>query len=84
MKTNNTTTWFTNGEKPAYVGVYNVSCRKENQTGQWYSYWNGKGWHPFAITIDRAYVYSTHGSGEYTNEEGSWRGLASKPEGFEV
>lgn len=79
MKDPKLTPWFTNGEKPAYPGVYNVSCRKENQTGEWYSYWNGLHFCPFSRKLEGAYRYATSVE-RYTNEEGSWRGLANKPE----
>lgn len=77
--TTNLTPWFTNGEKPAHIGVYNVSCRKENQTGEWYSYWDGSFFHDFSWCIDRAYAYAKDDS-RFTNTEGSWRGLVEKAE----
>lgn len=82
MKTNpKLTTWFTNGEKPAYPGVYNVSCRKENQTGEWYSYWNGYEFTWFEHSVDAAYRERLiPGAGRIVLTEGSWRGLAEKPE----
>lgn len=84
MKTNNTTPWFTNGEKPAYVGVYNVSCQRKKQSGTWYSYWDGEYFHWFCSDVTDAYYENRiGGAGNAVLTKGSWRGLASKPEGFE-
>lgn len=76
------TPWFTNGEKPAYIGVYNVSCRKENQTGKYYSYWDGKQFNKFAFYVSDAYdkKYSNYEGIDCVLTEGSWRGLAEKSE----
>lgn len=76
------TPWFTNGEKPAHVGVYNVSCRKENQSGEYYSYWDGSYFYDFSRSIDMAYKYgnSNYERGKFSNVGGSWRGLAENPE----
>ena len=80
MKTNpKLTPWFTNGEKPVHIGVYNVSCQRENQSGEWYSYWDGSYFSPFAYNVEDAYDFSEC-SPKYSNEEGSWRGLAEKSE----
>ena len=73
------TPWFTNGEKPGHIGVYNVSCRKEDQSGEWYSYWDGSYFHHFSYDVEGAYYFSNCHS-KYSNEEGSWRGLAEKSE----
>lgn len=78
--TPNLTPWFTKGEKPAHIGVYNVSCRKEGQTGWWYSYWDGSYFRMFSTDVDVAYDHSGSSWGHYTNEEGSWRGLAENAE----
>jgi hypothetical protein len=79
------TPWFTNGEKPDHIGVYNVSCQRENQTGDWYSYWNGERFYFFASDVEEAYREYYNGctggkSDSFVLIEGSWRGLAEKSE----
>lgn len=86
MSKNKTTEWFVNGEKPAYVGVYNVSCQRTEQSGTWYSYWNGKAFQWFASSVESAYLYNKDdeddvGAGASVLTEGSWRGLANNPKG---
>ena len=73
------TPWFTKGEKPVHIGVYNVSCRKYDQTGNWYSYWDGNHFKSFGTSVAQAYYYSENGN-YYSNEKGSWRGHTSNPE----
>lgn len=41
------TTWFSVDTPPVRKGVYNISCRNHDQTGDWYSYWDGEFWHPW-------------------------------------
>lgn len=77
--TNKTTPWFINGERPAYEGVYNVSCRKENQTGDWYGYWTGTGFKPWALSINKAYENAERYKDEYPCLESSWCGLDENP-----
>jgi hypothetical protein len=35
------TPWFPIEILPVRVGVYNVSCQSEDQSGDWYSYFDG-------------------------------------------
>lgn len=74
------TPWFVNGEVPWEPGVYNVSCRKQDQTGTWFAHWNGEAWgygdtSPEAVQQEGYGIKPLHWS-----ETGSWRGLAEKPE----
>ena len=79
--TKKTTEWFISGEKPAYKGVYNVSCRKDNQSGYWYAYWDGEEFYWFDQYVDGAYNETRPGgAGSIVLTEGSWRGLAENPE----
>ena len=75
------TPWFVNGEKPTRKGVYNVSCRKKNQTGLWFARWDGKTWHTAALSTGRAEKITQKASDpQRWNLDGSWRGLAEEPE----
>lgn len=76
------TPWFVNGEKPAYPGVYNVSCRNSNQTGGWWSYWSGSQWYSFSWCKEWALDYYQQSRRSARMDGGSWRGLAQKPAGF--
>lgn len=72
------TDWFVNGEKPVRIGVYNISCRKYDQTGEWYVYWDGQGFcHDWTTDKNEAYQYYLASNGEHTLERhiGSWRGI---------
>ena len=70
MKTNpKLTPWFTKGEKPVHIGVYNVSCRKHDQTGNWYSYWNGKEFSYWCRSIEAAYTMFLRDTVYYRNEK---------------
>jgi hypothetical protein len=74
------TPWFTNGEKPVHVGVYNVSCRREKQSGIWYAYWDGERFHFFESSVKCAYEMEVCESRDHVLTKGSWRGLAEKSE----
>ena len=75
------TPWFVNGEKPARPGVYNVSCRKENQSGHWYARWDGEQWFRARLSVDGAAGRALPETLlNYWSDIGSWRGLAEKPE----
>lgn len=78
MKEQELTPWFVNGEKPARPGVYNVSCRRTDQTGLWYAKWNGKRWLVFSNSVAEA-NQRTVVSGLIDRRRGSWRGLAKQP-----
>lgn len=73
------TPWFVNGEKPARPGAYNVSCRKSDQSGKFFGYWDGKKWcWGLFPTPDEA--ATDHYDGESASvASGSWRGLAECP-----
>lgn len=72
------TPWFTKG-RPKRIGVYQASCQKENQSGDWYSYWNGKHFCRFSSSVEGALEYGEWGikSGMLVGKQGSWRGLAT-------
>ena len=36
--------WITDGTPPGEPGVYNVSCRKHTQSGDFFAHWNGSAW----------------------------------------
>lgn len=36
--------WITDGTPPGSPGVYNVSCRKHAQTGNFFAHWDGYAW----------------------------------------
>lgn len=68
------TPWFTTGEAPVHPGVYNVSCQKENQSGDWYARWDGERWFHAHTDVHnasrdkKAIISAWHW-------RGSWRGL---------
>lgn len=74
------TPWFTKGEKPKRIGVYQASCKKVDQTGRWYSYWNGKHFCAFGSSIAYAQIYGdmNEPSALLIGRLGSWRGLATQ------
>lgn len=74
------TPWFTKGETPSRIGVYQASCKKENQTGDWYSYWNGEDFCSFSENVAQAKRYGLDRSASslLTKKRGSWRGLATQ------
>ncbi|QXV72220.1 hypothetical protein Acf1_00023 [Acidovorax phage ACF1] len=72
--------WFVNGEVPRGPGVYNVSCRKSEQSGDWYARWDGERW--FVADRLRAVAAAEQRPttpGNYWHQTGSWRGLAENP-----
>ena len=80
MKEQELTPWFVNGEKPARPGVYNVSCRKLDQSGDWWSHWNGEAWSD-ASTDKKKWQWRGYDlDGLFFSAKGSWRGLAQDPE----
>lgn len=73
------TPWFVNGEKPVRKGVYNVSCRKEHQSGQWYAYWDGERWSRAHDNIRQAAREDRRvANPRRWHIEGSWRGLTGQ------
>lgn len=79
------TPWFVNGEKPLRPGVYNVSCQRSNQSGDWWSHWDGEDFGPFELKPEKAFSFRKcweQGPHAGTNLLllGSWRGLAENPE----
>lgn len=36
--------WITDGTPPGSPGVYNVSCRKHTQSGDFFAHWDGYAW----------------------------------------
>lgn len=36
--------WITDGTPPGAPGVYNVSCRKHSQSGDFFAHWDGYAW----------------------------------------
>lgn len=38
--------WITDGTPPGSPGVYNVSCRKHTQSGDFFAHWDGRAWSP--------------------------------------
>ena len=74
------TPWFVCGELPARRGVYNVSCRCEDQSGEWYSYWDGQTFRWFDHDPQQAFADRADiGSGMRVLRNGSWRGLVVNP-----
>jgi len=70
----NLTEWYPIDIKPVRKGVYNVSCRSEDQTGRWYSYWNGSNFNYYGLNVIKAtQMKKDKGSGPFTK---SWRGIA--------
>lgn len=75
------TPWFPFTTPPVRPGVYNVSCRYENQTGLWYGRFDGERWsfwerakgsHRNAIrSVDRNHCV-------LNTKEGTWRGLTKE------
>jgi len=74
------TPWFVDGEVPVLTGVYNVSCRKRAQSGDWFAQWDGVDWYCAHMSVVHASreTRATH-EPRLWSEEGSWRGLAKKP-----
>lgn len=76
LQSNFVTDWFEiDSTFPEQEGVYNVSCRSTNQTGDWYSYFDGVKFGYFAMSPQQAY-YRRH---NYTKAVAvSWRGLTKE------
>lgn len=77
------TPWFVNGEKPAYPGVYNVSCQKVGQSGKWWAYWCGSQWFAFSWSKEWTLDYFRMHRTRRSMDGCSWRGLARNPEGVQ-
>lgn len=74
------TPWFVNGEKPTREGVYNVSCRKSEQTGKWFARWDGEKWGTASGTREWAAEETRVATPDsYWHDQGSWRSLAEEP-----
>ena len=68
------TQWFTSGVTPVHIGVYNISCRSSNQSGNWYAYWDGEYWGSWSYNPIQAECYKN--SGSFKQElKWSWRGI---------
>lgn len=80
------TKWFCSGELPSIEGVYNVSCKKTEQSGRWWSHWNGHNFGPFtsdrheAELIREDYEGQDH-AGSCVLDHGSWRGTTEAGQG---
>lgn len=70
------TPWFPISSPPVRPGVYNVSCQYENQSGAWYSYFDGEKFGWFGCDSDEAYSERTRRT---TARVKSWRGLSEQP-----
>lgn len=68
--------WVCDGTPPEIPGVYPVSCRRENQSGIWYSYWDGTTFGPFRTTKTCAYDFKDGDDTEHAGTDllaaGSW------------
>lgn len=66
--------WRIKGEKPDIIGVINISCQTENQSGIWYAYFDGKQTGPWAKSPDKAVEYYNFYETKYFMAETySWR-----------
>jgi hypothetical protein len=72
------TEWFSIETPPVRKGVYNVSCNGTDQSGQWYSYWDGLRFNYYSYQNEAYEDYLNHGLGAGPATQ-SWRGLASPP-----
>lgn len=71
------TPWFVNGETSVRPGVYNVSCRTSDQSGEWWRYWDGQHWYHVGTSPKRAQMWYEDGLiSERGLQGGSWRGIA--------
>ena len=69
------TPWFTGGEKPVHIGVYETQHPfREDWTV--YQYWNGKAWGKYCPSPHRA---AQAGNFPSSFQHQTWRGLAEKP-----
>lgn len=74
------TNWFVKGEAPWEPGVYNVSCRKTKQSGDWWARWDGRRWFCASRYKEGAARTTLPASApNFWHHDGSWRGLAEKP-----
>jgi hypothetical protein len=75
------TQWFTSGEKPVHVGVYESGTRQNRGLqvifGGCFQYWNGKFFCLVSFSPQGAAKESHNFKSAYQNEP--WRGLAAKP-----
>lgn len=77
------TPWFVNGKLPVRPGVYNVSCKTDEQSGKWFSYFDGKEFHGWCHSHPRCSkqeAIKQAASKPYINWENcrqpaSWRGI---------
>lgn len=74
------TPWFIDGEKPVRVGVYQVSCQREDQSGRWHAYWNGVKFCYLCESVEVAFINKDCDSiaGDKILTSGSWRGFSSE------
>jgi hypothetical protein len=69
------TPWFVD-VLPARKGVYNVSCERSKQSGQWYAHFNGKRFGYFSAEPEMAFLLRR----QKTNAVAlSWRGMSHPP-----
>lgn len=71
------TEWFNDGTLPFRRGVYNVSCEKEGQSGNWYAYIDGDQMSCWAFSPERAYEHFIAKGLDYSTHVHlkSWRGV---------
>lgn len=69
------TPWFPMATPPVRVGVYNVSCITKNQSGIWYSYWDGKSFNWYTYKPKDAFNEKNEGTGAGPSTK-SWRGIS--------
>lgn len=75
------TPWFPGDVKPVRPGIYNVSCRDEWQTGEWYAKFDGDGWlwgwcHQTRLASSEIF---NRPQDKICKAPASWRGLARSP-----
>ncbi len=86
------TQWFSMAtHRPRKPGIYNVSCRQENQSGRWYAHFDGDrwsswetiaragGWRKLVIEVSRS-DFRVSGEESFSGKA-TWRGLAHPPKG---
>lgn len=75
------TPWFPFSTPPVRPGVYNVSCRHENQSGLWYGRFDGERWSIWWHARRghrKAIIGASMSHGQLLIKEGTWRGLTKE------
>lgn len=90
MQTEKYTPWFSVDNPPTRPGVYNISCRDYDQTGHWFSYFDGYfwySWYSYAGGVDKQFyinkaedAFKSKSGAYWVNggnfkENWTWRGL---------